>query len=411
MKGLDRPSISIWARTKWFQIYHYATFLIMLVLFFSLFNLRLVCRSADLLTNTTLWSNLTNVYAIQLLIESAVILLAFIVLVHRALLVYGVLLNLKRIRKTDELLLSGGFSFGLEGAQGVGKTRTMVHAAFLQAENKSDKLLYRYYCDLALKKDIEKKATAGDYWGWKRMQARREAINYFYFNNPDKIPHVYANVDINWHGKKPHVLKAKHFTMEERLYESNVKLLTEADDLLPNTMRKKKNTEADEISANKVDQFVGLDRQYCDGTLISDTHANSDIFRSVRVCQNHTFYLTRSEFRFTPRFLKRRLQSIKNAIFETGDYFLTHENTLKNDEKQELLLELNTLVKSAIRTEKWMKKLSITRIYYIKVGGPEAFKEKVAEDFYVLANDTTYVYDDRNNQIDYPFTPKHPAEK
>ena len=411
MKKIDRPSVSVWERTKWYQIYHYTTFARAFALFFLHFNLRLVCRAADLVTNPTLWNNLTNVFAIQLLLESSLILVTFGIFVHRALLVYGVLLNLKRIRQTDDLLLSGGFSFGLEGAQGVGKTRTMVHAAFLQAENKANNLLYRYYCDLAQKKDIDDKANNGDYWSWKRMKARREAINFYYFNNPDYIPHIYANVDINWHNKKPHKLKAKHFTMEERLYESNVKLLTEADDLLPNTMRKKKNTEDDEVNANKVDQFVGLDRQYCDGTLISDTHANTDIFRSVRVCQNHTFYLTRSEFRYTPRFLKRRLQSIKDAINETGDYYLLKENSLTNEEKQELLLELNDLVKSALKTEKLMKKLSITRIYYIKIGGPEEFKGKSKEEFYILANETPYVYDDRNNQIDYPFTPKHPAEK
>lgn len=183
-----------------------------------------------------------------MIIESALCLVTFAKLVNDTLLFYGTLLNVRRIRETEEMLLKGGNSFGFEGEQGVGKTRTMVYAAMLLAAHKSEDLSYKYYSTLPV---ATKLFQDGKFWEYRRFKAREEAFEFYFDKNKDKIPLLYANVDVQIDKLSPFKLTAKHFTQEERLYENNVKILTEADDLFPNTLRKKKKKTADEPKKGK----------------------------------------------------------------------------------------------------------------------------------------------------------------
>ncbi|MBQ8725732.1 MAG: hypothetical protein IJY84_01350 [Clostridia bacterium] len=411
-KIIERPKITLWSRISTWFLWYAIKFAISLAVFLIFFDLRLVFRAVDVITNDALYSNF-NVLALQLIIECVLILTSFFFVVKDGILFYGVLLNIDRIKKTDELLSSGGNSFGFEGEQGVGKTRSVVYASILQSAKKSEELCLKYYSALPMR---DKLLNDRRFWELRRFKAREEAFEFYFKNSPGKIPCLYGNVDIEFGGLRPHVLKPEHFTMQEKLFENNVKILTEADDMFPNTLRKKrkkkKDGEEDDnedgLDVNAIDKFVGLDRQYTNGSLVSDTHANSDVFKSIRACQSFTLYLTRAEFRYTPGILKSIHERICKKILDTGDDYVeaTDETPQKAKAKHNLLKKLDKLAKRAKFFEMLMKRTSITRIYYRRISGPERFQQAEKEEFFVLPNQVPYDYDDRIKQPEYPFAVK-----
>lgn len=434
---IKRPNMSLWRRTSAFVIWYALAFIISLILFVSIANFRLVVRAIDILTNEGLYKTF-DALSLQLFLECLLILILFFMFCRNTILFYGVLLNVKRIKASDELLMSGGNSFGFEGEQGVGKTRSMVYAGMLLAESRAEELCYKYYLDLPIRDRLKESDRLIEF---RRFRAREESFLHNFIEKPENIPMLHANVDVVYEDAHPHELSVKHFEMKERLYENNVKILTEADDFFPNTLRKKKKAKKgeetkkpeDELDANAVDKFVGLDRQYTNGTLISDTHANGDIFKGIRTCQSFTLYLTRAEYRYTPGILKRIENKLKKRVIKLGDSLYTPKIRRRKVAKkfyslffnkkaslEERLMILSSKISSrktrkklkklararkrVKRVQELEKKISITRIYYRKISGPGDFQTADKELFYVLPNQVPYSYDDRIFQKEYKFT-------
>ena len=429
--------MSLWRRTSALVLWYAAEFLISLILFCNVANVRLVFRAVDVITNEALYKSF-DIISLQLIVECLLILILFFYLCRNTVLFYGVLLNVKRIKASDELLTSGGNSFGFEGEQGVGKTRSMVYSSMLLAESRAYDLCFKYYMDLPIKDKLKESDRLIEL---RRFRAREESFYHNFLETVDKIPTLHANVDVAYEELHPHELNVKHFEMKQRLYENNVKILTEADDFFPNTLRKKKKAKKGEepenpedvLDVNAVDKFVGLDRQYTNGTLISDTHANGDIFKGIRTCQSFTLYLTRAEYRYTPGILKSIERKLKKRVIKLGDALFTpsflsrkrknkfykkYYNTENNFDdrisliyakvtdrhKQKTLKKLAKARKRVKRVQELEKKISITRIYYRKISGPGEFQAADKEQFYVLPNQVPYSYDDRMFQKEYKFT-------
>ena len=429
--------MSLWRRTSALVLWYAAEFLISLILFCNVANVRLVFRAVDVITNESLYKSF-DIISLQLIVECLLILILFFYLCRNTVLFYGVLLNVKRIKASDDLLTSGGNSFGFEGEQGVGKTRSMVYSSMLLAESRAYDLCFKYYMDLPIKDKLKESDRLIEL---RRFRAREESFYHNFLETVDKIPTLHANVDVTYEELHPHELNVKHFEMKQRLYENNVKILTEADDFFPNTLRKKKKAKKGEepenpedvLDANAVDKFVGLDRQYTNGTLISDTHANGDIFKGIRTCQSFTLYLTRAEYRYTPGILKHLERKLKKRVLMLGDALFTpdfeeeededsfYENYYSEDTKYEerlalidkeitdnfkkkILKKLARARKRVKRVQELEKKISITRIYYRKISGPGEFQTADKEQFYVLPNQVPYSYDDRMFQKEYKFT-------
>ena len=135
--------MSLWSRTSYFITWYLVNFIISSAIFFGLFNLRLVFRALDIITNESILFAFNSI-ALRLIIESLAILISFYFFLRNSVLLCGVIINVRRIRTADELLTSGGNSFGLEGEQGVGKTRTLVYSAMLLAENRAEDLCLKY---------------------------------------------------------------------------------------------------------------------------------------------------------------------------------------------------------------------------------------------------------------------------
>lgn len=390
-------NISVWSRCSAVLIYYTICFIVFHLLFWCFFDLKTVFRALDIIT--TVGANEIDLNALEktiLLLKSAIVLISFFMCLRSLVLFYGVLLNIKRMKSTAAMLAGVASSAAVDGPQGVGKTRTQIYTGMLAAENKLPKLLYKYYLDCPVENDLEGAKKT-------RFLNRKNAVNYYFSDEPganmesnaeNRIPLLYSNIKVHYNGRTPYELKREHFTMDERLYESNVKILSETDNILPNTMRKKAKNKADEDRSNDVDEFVGLDRQYTDGTLLTDTHENGSIYKSIRDCQQCVYHLVKSEYTYTPALIKFFYNKVYDRILKK------EEKTTLRDRKLALFLE------------KLTKTIGFTKVYYVKQDGAEGVLKRNRDlEIFILPNQVPYSYDDRDLQKNYaPGTKKKTAE-
>ncbi len=390
MQKITLPEYRLKDYVKTIFINYALVALICNVIFWGFFGLRLAVRALDVIAvggnvygEATTFSQRMQVYA-----ESALVLVSFYGAVKSGVLFYGVCLNIHRIKQTNELLLSVGCSCGVDGQQGVGKTRLLVYMLVLQACAKMRTLALKYFIDYPLKDKLKERAENGDDVDWIAFQNREDAIEFYFRENPDRIPGAYSNILVTWNDKKPYYLEKEHFTMKKRLHEGNVKLLSEADNVLANTIRKGKKKDKESNEANDIDEFVGLDRQYTDGMLLTDSHANGAIFKSIRDCQQVKLHLLRSEYTYCPKALKRYHKKLEEKVLKA---------------QFEMQIPLRNKIK---RVEALMRNVGFTKIYYIKENGVDKTKTLTEERFLVLPNQVPYAYNDRVLQKQYRHAPK-----
>ena len=152
--------------------------------------------------------------------------------------------------------------------------------------------------------------------------------------------------------------------------------------------KKKKENEDESRDANAVDEYVGLDRQYNDGMLLADSHANGSIFKSVRDCQQVKLHLLKSEYKYLPDWLKRRKRKLEDKILKSG------------------LRTTIELRKQYRELEADMRSIGFTHLHYIKETGVDKLRNVSKEEILVLPNQTPYAYNDRVLQKNYRHAPK-----
>ena len=292
----------------------------------------------------------------------------------------GILLNMYRIKKLDEFIIEQiGSSCGIDGVQGIGKTRLIIYMGMVLQYGKWRDLLYNYYIQCPIqdklfanfKNNIKKEE-------YIRFKAQMESVKE-YNSTPDLIPLIYSNIKIYYEGKVPRMLGREHFTQDARLYENNIKLASELDNILPNTLRKVKDSSKDEQKANLIDEFVGLDRQYTSGTLISDTHRNGALYLPVRDCQQMKIHMYTKKYMYTPKLLKFCFEFLKNHVVD------------KTKEKTSLRLR---------KFNKWLE-AQIKSIGFTKFSSLIENGNKSIEKDLVLPNQVPYTYNDRILQQEY----------
>ncbi|HBF86638.1 MAG TPA: hypothetical protein DDW54_03055 [Clostridiales bacterium] len=412
--GLWEPNITAFGCTKKLFIYYFIRAAIWTAAFWIVADLRLFVRALDMVACLADFEGIDLLTRARLLAESALIIFLFFKFLFSVKDLYGVIVNIRRIGQTiRQIPVWAGCSLGIDGEQGVGKTRFMTFSLFVLSKAKLERMRLKYYLDCPIKSELEAKARNGDEFKWVKFKAREEAYNFYYNNekNKDRLPGIYADYVVTYDGKKPYELKLEHFTMQEKIYESNVKGLAEADNVLPNTFRKvkppapetnkpeedkkekddknkkkKKEKPPADTRANDIDEYLGLDRQYTDGTLLVDTHANGSVFKSMRDTQRTVLHLERSEYRYTPKILLKWLDHLEKKVHKAG------KRTSIRLRKRYLFVERLT------------KEMGITREYYT-IG-----KER-EEKFMVLPNEVPYAYDDTALKSKYRHAPKIRKDK
>lgn len=387
---LKLPKLPLWSLVSDVVINYGGECLIYNLVFWKIGGLRFAIRALDVLLSFEVFGSLPMLLQAQLLIESSLVLFFAYKAIRSDVLFYGVLLNVKRVADTQKFLLSIGSSCGVDGQQGVGKTRLLVYMLVLHVCVKMRSLALKYYLDYPIRQNLYESALNGDDIDYVAFKNREDAYEFYFNKNPGRIPGAFSNILITWNGCKPFYLQKEHFTMNLRLYEGNVKLLSEADNVLANTMRKSnvnKKKKEEENEANAIDEYVGLDRQYNDGILLTDTHANGSIFKSIRDCQQVKLHLTRSEYRYCPDWLKRQKRKVEDKLMRAG---LSTTLKLRNRYRE---------------IESDMRSIGFTHLYYVKETGVDKIKNLGKEERLVLPNQTPYGYNDRVKQKEYKHAP------
>lgn len=392
-------------------VYYAIRLIISSLCFWLPFNMRLVFRAIDVIACGVAYDGITIDEQIRLVAESSVIIADFVFFASSVILFYGVLLNIHRVNTTKDFIIETGYSVGVDGPQGVGKSRLLCYMAMVLVGQKLETTCFKYFLDIPNEENLKKEAAEGNRWGYVHYKAREDAINYYYSEaNDGRIPGVYGNLRIIYKHKIPYELKKEHFSMLERLYESNVKILSEADNTFANTMRKvsekTKKDEAKDVTANKIDEFVGLDRQYTDGTLLLDTHANGSVFKSMRDAQQTVLHLTRSEYKYTPRLYKRIYARLVAKTIAVGKSRFDDMREGNFDKAKKKIKELGKLRKRVKFIEELMRRTGFTRLYYVSENGNVRLRSMSDECFMVLPNEVPYAYDDRILQVNYPYAAK-----
>lgn len=372
--------MTVWERSKSTFIYHIIPAVFFNVVFWLFYDVRYIFRAADVITNPTILTS-----ELPKAILCYVILIMAIISLDRF---AGVLLSMYRIGKQDEEFKEIiGSSAGIDGVQGIGKTRLMLYIAMCVQPDKWENLQYNYFIDCPIAPGLKKEHDQGHKEKYVRFLSRKESFAAYYYDG-EHIPLIYSNIGITYKHKKERKLKFEHFAQKERLYESNIKIGSELDNMLPNKMSKAKNKTTpgseEDLDATLIDEFSGLDRQYTDGTLLCDTHRNGALYLPIRDCQQVKFHLLESKHMYPGK--------IYQALFK----LIKKRTVTKTREKTTLRMH---------RLAKWLearsKYIGFTKIYYIKETGFESLKQRSEQLFFILPNEVPYVYDDRNLQKDY----------
>lgn len=366
--------MTIWERTRKTFCVYLVQAIFWTVLFFVHFSFRYVFRSLDVFCAFT--AELAE------LPRALACLLVFVKMILSLDSFAGVLLNMHRVSALDDKIREFGPSVTVDGVQRIGKTRSLIYFGMVLQKPKYEDLKYNYYVDCPFEGKLKEEFEKGNHAPYIRFQSRRDAVREY--RNPLYIPLVYSNIHITYKGKHERPLKREHFTMEERLFEGNIKLASELDNMLPNTLRKVKKAEDDELKANRIDEFAGLDAQYTGGSLFSDTHRNGALYIPIRDCQDLKIHFSRKKFMYTFKPLKRLLNFVRGII-------------LKREEKTSA-----RLANIAKWLEKQVRSIGFTKLYYLLESGPAGKTQLEKEEkFIVLPNEVPYSYDDRALQKDY----------
>lgn len=366
--------MTIWERTRKTFCVYFAQAILWTVLFFVHFSFRYVFRALDVLCAITIE------YA-----EAPRAILCIVIFIKMITSIdsfAGVLLNIRRVSDLDKRIREFGPSVTVDGVQRIGKTRSLIYFGMVLQKSKYEDLKYNYYVDCPFEGKLKEDFEQGNRAAYIRFLSRKDAVKAY--DNPLYIPLIYSNIHITYKGKHERPLVREHFTMEERLYEGNIKLASELDNMLPNTLRKVKKAEDDEMKANRIDEFAGLDAQYTGGSLFSDTHRNGALYIPIRDCQDLKIHFSRKQYMYTFKPLKRLYDKVKARIMKKG-------------EKTSL-----PLAKFAKWLESEVRSIGFTKLYYLLESGPAGKTQLEKEEkFIVLPNEVPYAYDDRALQKDY----------
>lgn len=385
--------LTVWNRSSWAFLYYAGLAVFWTAGFCMFFSIRDVFRALDVISAIL---GLQLIYILELP-KSFLCWLTFLLMLKYCDKFAGVLLNMHRIKKQDELFERVGSSVGIDGVQGVGKTRLIIYIGMVLQPKRWEDLRYNYYLDCPVEDKLKQEFDDGLRWNYIRFCARRDSVRTYLKemkSYPDekgimqtaKIPLVYSNIKVTYKNQIPRDLVREHFTMEERLLESNIKLASELDNMLPNTLRRVKQNSEDELKANMIDEFAGLDRQYTNGLLVADTHRNGALYIPIRDCQQLKYHIIENEYLYTPSFLKKLLKKFRKRV-------------LKKKEATSLRLR---------KICKWLEKacrcIGFTKLYYFIESGPAGATvlNKNERLCFSLPNQVPYAYDDRVLQEEYP---------
>ena len=196
----------------------------------------------------------------------------------------------------DDIILYGGCKRMYEGTEGVGKTlNTAYEALFLAtAKDRAMRLAYYLKCPYSsmLKDDTDFKVL-------------KESFEYFE-RDKEHIPHLMANFDIIFEGKKQYPFSMEYLDKTKRLAQGFACGLTELALWLPNSWSRIPADEKKDVHNLKVkNELLSLSRQYFDLSIVADEQRTGEVFLGFRSVVSSNRQLTQRRKVLTPVFLEK----------------------------------------------------------------------------------------------------------
>lgn len=363
--------MTTWRLTYKTIIYFAIPFLFWNVFFWCLYDLYDLCYYLDMIC----------AFNIETLPSAALCVFLAVMAVKSTINIYGVYVNVKRVKEHLDEISKYKYSVGYDGEQDSGKTFSMTYDGVYLAPFKYEELQFNYYLNYPYRENI---LNGEDLFKKKMFIAREESIE-FYENHKDRLPCLYANYTILQKGKTSYKLKREHFIFNKRLPESAIGCADEFANMFGNENRRKADPNDDVNNINEANTFASLHRQFCDFTLLSNDQRLGEIFNGFRTTMGLRKHLESKEERYSPTLLIKIRDKIKKNILKAG----------KNNTKKRSLRywKLNDLC----------RRIGFLKIGYTKETGIVGNEKKEKQLlYYSLGKDINFEYAHRGEFVNYP---------
>ena len=287
--------------------------------------------------------------------------------------VINLFICIKQTNNHDNEIPMLGYTRINEGQQGVGKTFNLTNDLIYQAAENDRETRLSYYLQYPFRKQLQESID---------FKVLEETYNYFE-NDKNHIPHLMANFDIFYKGKKNYPFSMEYIDQKKRLAEYFVCGVTELANEIPNNMRTVKEGKEDPLNTNLKNHTFSLARQMLELTLITDEQRTGETFLGFRSVVSSNRYLTARKKILRPRLIEWYLRTLEKKILKKG-------------------------LKTSERLSKWYgfwaelcQDIGFYRFYYLdKESIKDRLKDKEEKTF-IISCDFPIKYDNRGKRFEY----------
>ena len=267
-----------------------------------------------------------------------------------------------------------------EGTEGVGKTlNTAYETLFLAtAKDRAMRLAYYLKCPYSsmLKDDTDFKVL-------------KESFQYFE-RDKEHIPHLMANFDIIFEGKKQYPFSMEYLDKTKRLAQGFACGLTELALWLPNSWSRIPADEKKDVHNLKVkNELLSLSRQYFDLSIVADEQRTGEVFLGFRSVVSSNRQLTQRRKVLTPVFLEKLQGLLERRVLK--------KKTKTTSRLSKLYTKLSNLIQD----------IGFYVFYY---SDKESIKDIVnsEENTFVISCDIPFEFDTTGQRKNYTLYDKSP---
>lgn len=286
------------------------------------------------------------------------------------------------MRKHDkEVTESGGNKRLYDGVEGSGKTMTNANDTLFIACKKDVAMRLAYYLKYPYKDDLEDD---------KDYKVLCESFDFYRDHADEYIPHLMADFDITYKGRKNYQWSMDFLDQKKRPAEGFAVAITEIANKLPNAWSRVPGDEKKDTHNMKVkSETLSLTRQWYDMTIIGDEQRAGEVVLAFRSVCSQTRHLLGWKKVLSPKFLELILSALKSRILK------------KKEDNTRLCSFLY------VRLERLVNRMGFRVISY---QNKEAITDKADEKeaCFVLSCDLPFVYDTRYERLNYKDYGKSP---
>lgn len=282
--------------------------------------------------------------------------------------------TLAMIKHDNEVTETGGNKRLYDGVEGSGKTMTNANDTLFIACSKDVAMRLAYYL-----KYPYKEALKDD----KDYKVLCESFNFYRDHDEELVPHLMADFDIKYKGRKNYEWSMDFLDQKKRPAEGFAVAITEIANKLPNAWSKiPADEKKDKHGMKTKSETLSLTRQWYDMTIIGDEQRAGEVVLAFRSVCSQTRNLIGWRKVLSPKLLEFCLRALKSRI-------------LRKQEQTSKLLSA-----TYVRLETLVNRMGFRVISY---RDKEAIRDTVKDDeqTFVLSCDLPFIYDTRGERKNY----------